>query len=130
MTPTAELADIVLPAASNLERDDPRLYMHIKGPTGTFMDTTTRSVARIGERRSDWDFIVALGQALGYREHFPSVEAFAEEALQPMGMTWEELKRHDYVVEPMRFRKYLEQGFGTPTGKFELWSDRVRTVGL
>jgi anaerobic selenocysteine-containing dehydrogenase len=122
MTPTAELADVVLPAASNLERDDPRLYMHIKGPTGTFMDTATRSVARIGERRSDWDFIVALGQALGYREHFPSVEAFAEEALRPMDMSWEELKRHDYVVEPMRFRKYQEQGFGTPTGKFELWS--------
>ena len=34
MTPTAEYADVVLPAAGNLERDEPRLHMHIKGPGG------------------------------------------------------------------------------------------------
>ena len=54
MTPTAALADIVLPAASNLERDEPRLYMHIKGPAGTHMDTSRRAVAQVAERRSDW----------------------------------------------------------------------------
>jgi thiosulfate reductase / polysulfide reductase chain A len=129
MTPTAELADIVLPAASNLERDDPRLYMHIKGPTGTFMDTATRAVARVGERRSDWEFIVALGRALGHGDHFASVEAFVSEALAPMGQTWGDLRQHDYVVEPMRFRKYLETGFGTPTGKFELWSTQFEQWG-
>ena len=129
MTPTAELADVVLPAASNLERDDPRLYMHIKGPTGTFMDTATRSATTVGDRRSDWDFIVALGQALGYADYFPSVEAFAAEALAPMGQSWDELKQRDYVIEPMRFRKYLENGFGTPTGKFELWSTQFEAWG-
>jgi thiosulfate reductase / polysulfide reductase chain A len=129
MTPTAELADIVLPASANLERDDPRLYMHIKGPGGTFMDTSTRTAVRLGERRSDWDFVVSLAQALGYREHFPSIEAFAEEALKPMEMGWEQLKQRDYVIEPMRYRKYREGGFGTPTGKFELWSTTLEKWG-
>jgi anaerobic selenocysteine-containing dehydrogenase len=122
MTPTAALADIVLPAAANLERDDPRLYMHVKGPGGTFMDTSTRSAATVGERRSDWEFVVALGQALGLREHFPSVDEFVAEALAPMGIGWDALRQRDYVVEPMRYWKYRTDGFGTPTGKFELWS--------
>lgn len=129
MTPTAALADIVLPAAANLERDDPRLYMHIKGPGGTFMDSSTRRAAQVGERRSDWDFVVALGQALGYREHFPSVEGFIAEALGPLGLDWAALQQRDYVVEPMRYWKYRSDGFGTPTGKFELWSTSFERWG-
>src|SRR6266404_154793 len=122
MTPTAEYADVVLPAAGNMERDEPRLHMQIKGPGGMFMDTSSRKIAQIAERRSDWEFIIGLGQALGHQDDFPSVEQFANEALKPMGMDWDELKKHDYVVEPMRYRKYEQDGFGTPTGKFEIWS--------
>ncbi|MEV5408773.1 molybdopterin-dependent oxidoreductase [Thermopolyspora sp. NPDC052614] len=130
MTPTAELADVVLPAASNLERDDPRLYMHIKAPDGTLIDTATRTAVRIGERRSDWEFLIDLAHELGMAEHFPSLTAFADEALAPTGMTWEELKaRDDLVVEPLRYRKYEQDGFGTPTGKFELWSTTLERWG-
>jgi anaerobic selenocysteine-containing dehydrogenase len=129
MTPTAALADIVLPAASNLERDEPRLYMHIKGPGGTHMDTSTRAVARVEERRSDWDFIVALAHALGYAKEFESVEAIADEALKPLGMAWEEFRQQENVLEPMAYRKYEQHGFGTPTGKFEIWSTILEKWG-
>ena len=44
-------------------------------------------------------------------------------------MTWDELKKHDYVVEPMRYRKYEQDGFGTPTGKFEIWSTMMEEWG-
>jgi anaerobic selenocysteine-containing dehydrogenase len=129
MTPTAALADIVLPAASNLERDEPRLYMHIKGPGGTHMDTSTRAVARVAERRSDWDFIVSLAHELGYRKEFESVEAIADEALAPLGMSWEEFRQHENVLEPITYKKYEREGFGTPTGKFELWSTKLAEWG-
>jgi len=129
MTPTAALADIVLPASSNLERDEPRLYMHIKGPGGTHMDTSTRAAVQIEERRSDWDFIVMLAHKLGYEKEFHSVEAIASEALAPLGMSWEEFRKHENVLEPMVYRKYETQGFGTPTGKFELWSTRLEEWG-
>ena len=122
MTPTAALADIVLPAASNLERDEPRLYMHIKGPGGTHMDTSTRTTAQVGERRSDWDMIVDLAHALGHADAFPSVQAIADEALAPLGMSWEEFRQEENVLVPITYRKYEQTGFGTPTGKFELWS--------
>ena len=129
MTPTAEYADIVLPAAANLEREEPRLHLHIKGPGAMFMDTVSRKLASVGERRSDWEFMIGLGGALGYREHFPSLEALADDALRPMGMTWNELKAHDYVPIPIEYRKYEKTGFGTPTGKFELYSTTLKGWG-
>ena len=128
MTPTAEYADVVLPAAGNMERDEPRLHMHIKGPGGMFMDT---SRARSCSRRAPLGLGIHRRSRPGarLRDYFPSVEEFANEALKPMGMTWDELKQHDYVVEPMRYRKYEQDGFGTPTGKFEIWSTMMEEWG-
>ncbi|MDP6572200.1 MAG: molybdopterin-dependent oxidoreductase [Rhodospirillales bacterium] len=130
MTPTAELADVVLPAAGNLERDEPRLHLHTKGPQATFMDTVSQKLVEIGERRSDWEFIIGLGRKLGYGEHFPSLEEFAEKSLKPMGTTWDKLKKMDHGIElPVQYRKYEKEGFGTPTGKFEIYSTIMEEWG-
>jgi anaerobic selenocysteine-containing dehydrogenase len=129
MTPTAEYADIVLPAAGNLERDEPRLHLHIKGPHAMYMDTVSRKVASVAERRSDWEFMIGLGRKLGYEKHFPSLEALADEALRPMGVTWDELKASEPIVIPIEYRKYESSGFGTPTGKFEIYSTVMKDWG-
>ncbi|MBM3346545.1 MAG: molybdopterin oxidoreductase [Betaproteobacteria bacterium] len=129
MTPTAEYADVVLPAAANLERDEPRLHLHIKGPHAMFMDTVSRKVTSVAERKSDWEFIIGLGQKLGYGEYFPSLESLADESLWPMGITWEELRARDYVEIPIEYRKYEKSGFGTPTGKFEIYSTVMKDWG-
>ena len=129
MTPTAALADVVLPAAGNLERDEPRLHLHIKGPGGTLMDNVSEKLVEIGERRSDWEFIIGLGRALGFEDEFPDLEAFAEEALAPMGVSRAELREKDFVEVPLAYRKYEEMGFGTPTGKFEIHSTVMEEWG-
>ena len=122
MTPTAELADIVLPAAGNLERDEPRLHLPIKGPRETYMDCVSSKLATIGERKSDWEMVIALGRKLGFEEEFPSLQALADQAVAPLGITWDELKEMGRVEFPLEYRKYEKIGFGTPTGKFELYS--------
>lgn len=129
MTPTAEYADIVLPAAGNLERDEPRLHLHIKGPRAMFMDTVSRKLAVVAERKSDWEFMIGLGRKLGFEEHFPSLGKLADDALRPMGISWEDLKTRDYVQIPLEYRKYEKAGFGTPTGKFEIYSTVMREWG-
>lgn len=130
MTPTAALADVVLPAAGNLERDEPRLHLHTKGPNATFMDTVSQKLVELGERRSDWEFVIELGRKLGYEEYFPSLEEFAERALKPMGTNWKELKSKDHGIEiPVQYRKYETEGFGTPTGKFEIYSTMMEEWG-
>src|SRR6202035_4452659 len=78
---------------------------------------------------SDWEFIIELGQKLGFEEDFPSLTALADEALKPMGITWEELKRREYVEFPLEYRKYEKVGFGTPTTKFELYSTMMKDWG-
>jgi anaerobic selenocysteine-containing dehydrogenase len=130
MTPTAEYADIVLPAAGNLERDEPRFHLLTKGPQATFVDTVSQKLAEIGERRSDWEFIIQLGRKLGFEDYFPSLEQFANEGLAPMGITWDELKKKDHGVEvPVEYYKYKQMGFGTPTGKFEIYSTMMEEWG-
>ena len=129
MTPTAQYADIVLPAAGNLERDEPRLHLHIKGPQAMLMDTVSRKAVAVGERRSDWEFMIGLGRALGFEADFPSLEALADAALAPMRITWEELKSQEQVKLPIAYRKYETVGFGTPSGKFELWSGTMQEWG-
>jgi anaerobic selenocysteine-containing dehydrogenase len=129
MTPTAELADVVLPAAANLERDDPRLHLHIKGPHATYMDNVSAKLVNIGERKSDWEFIIELGKKLGYGKYFSSLDDLADEALRPLGTTWEKLKGREYIEIPVEYRKYEKAGFGTATGKFELYSTVMRDWG-
>lgn len=130
MTPTAELADIVLPAASNLERDEPRLHLFTKGPKALYMDTTSQKLVQMGERRSDWEFVISLGQKLGFEEYFPSIETFVADALRPSGAKWAELRQMEHGIEiPVEYRKYEKTGFGTPTGKFELYSTIMEKWG-
>ena len=129
MTPTAELADVVLPAAGNLERDEPRLHLHLKGPHAAYMDNVSTKLVSIAERRSDWEFIVGLGQKLGFEEHFRSVEYIADASLKPTGLTWAQLKEREFIEFPLEYRKYEKTGFGTPTGKFELYSTMMRDWG-
>lgn len=129
MTPTAEYADIVLPAAANLERDEPRLHLHIKGPQAMFMDTVSRKLASVGERRSDWEFMIGLGRKLGFEEYFPPLEQMADDALRPMAVTWDELKAQERIAIPIEYRKYEQSGFGTSTGKFEIYSNVMKDWG-
>ena len=73
--------------------------------------------------------MIALGRKLGFEEHFPSLDVLADDALKPMGITWDELKARDYVPIPIEYRKYEKAGFGTPTGKFEIYSTVMKDWG-
>ena len=87
-------------------------------------------LVELGERRSDWEFVIELGRKLGYEEYFPSLEEFAERALKPMGTNWKELKSKDHGIEiPVKYKKYETEGFGTPTGKFEIYSTMMEEWG-
>src|SRR5207302_1834797 len=91
LTETAEFADVILPAASFLEK------------TGTYTNTDRRvQIGRKvleppGEARLDWQVICDLSGRLGYPMHYDSVdEVFAEFAdltTSYRGLTYERLGR-------------------------------------
>jgi anaerobic selenocysteine-containing dehydrogenase len=135
MTPTALLADYVLPAASKLER----------GTLSTMEDFTSvlvageRAIAPIGERKTDYYFFRELAVRLGFGEHFPweTEEALYDYRLEPLGLSFAEAAGKRYVIastEPWTFdainpRTGKVTGFATRSGRFELYSNLLEELG-
>jgi anaerobic selenocysteine-containing dehydrogenase len=125
LTPTAELADIVLPAATWLEIED--IGDHWKRQNYIY---PRKTIVQVGECRSDHWMFMELGNRLGQEQHwFGSVEKNLDFILKPMGLTWEEFRRLDYYRVNQKYRKFKDDGFATPTGKIELSSTIMEKWG-
>lgn len=121
MTPTAAMADIVLPVASYLESD---AVITAGSQMGVFFLKAQQKVVQIGECRSIPEMIINLAGRLGLGEYFgKDLHTFLDNYLKPMGMTFDELcRRFSIISSSVRYRKYSEKGFNTPSGKVELYS--------
>jgi anaerobic selenocysteine-containing dehydrogenase len=125
LTPTAELADIVLPAATWLEMD----YIGDFWKRHGYL-LPRRKVVQIGECRSDHEMLNDLAHRVGQGEHWwSSFEGGLDYILEPMGITWQDFKKMDYIRGEVRYQKYKKRGFSTPTKKFELYSTRLESWG-
>jgi len=125
MTPTAELADIVLPAATWLEMDYIGDFWKRHGYI-----LPRRKVVQVGECRSDHEMLNDLAHRVGQGEHWwDNFEQALDWILEPMGITWRQFKNMDYLRGEVRHRKYEEKGFSTPTGKFELYATLLEKLG-
>lgn len=126
MTPTAELADYVLPAASWLEIDDVAFYFYRAGYV-----MARRKAIEVEECWSDHKIIIELAKRLGLRQAFwDSVEEYLDYVLAPSGMKWKEFAEVGFLQAPLRYRKYEEEGFKTPSGKVELHSSILESWGF
>jgi anaerobic selenocysteine-containing dehydrogenase len=125
MTPTAELADIVLPAATWLEMDYIGDFWKRHGHI-----LPRRKVVQIGECRSDHEMLNDLAHRVGQGDHWwDTFEGGLDYILEPMGVTWKDFKEMDYIRGDVTHRKYKNKGFSTPTGKFELYSTLLEKWG-
>jgi anaerobic selenocysteine-containing dehydrogenase len=125
MTPTAELADIVLPAATWLEMDYIGDFWKRHGYI-----LPRRKIVQIGECRSDHEMLNDLAHKVGQGEHWwDTFEGGLDHILEPMGITWKDFEKMDYIRGGVTYRKYKEKGFSTPTGKFELYSTLLEKWG-
>ncbi len=118
MTPTAELADYVLPAAGTLERSDFPAYPKAMDP--------------LYQRRDDYQFWRELGIRLGQAEYWPwkTMEEVCDYRLAPLGITFSEALARGGIPPAREFLKYEKQGFGTPSGKVEIFSSLFERFGL
>ena len=125
MTPTAELADIVLPAASWLEQNNVADYWKRHGYV-----FPRRKVVQVGECWSDQKIFNELGKRLGYGELFwRDVDEALDEMLRPAGVSWSQFKDMDFLRGKMEYEKHKREGFRTPTKKVELYSTILEQWG-
>ena len=125
LTPTAELADIVLPSATWLEMDYIGDFWKRHGYI-----LPRRKVIQVGECRSDHEMLNDLAHRVGQGEYWwDTFEGGLDYILEPMGITWQEFKKMDYVRGDVTYQKYREKGFSTPTKKFELYSTLLEKWG-
>jgi anaerobic selenocysteine-containing dehydrogenase len=125
MTPTTQFADIILPAASWLETDDvPDLHM-------VWCVSARSKVASIGECRDDKQVIFELAHRLGMEDDFPwrNTTEYCDWLLKDTGMTFQEFQGVAVLKGDMKYKKYEQVGFRTPSGKFEIYCSALKDMG-
>jgi len=127
MTPTAALADLVLPSATHLEFDDIGNY----GLPKSFILARPKVVEPPGEAWPDLRILNELARSLGLGELFwKEDKELLEQVLAPAGLTYREFKESLVLWGTPAYRTYLEGGFNTPSGKVELRCDQLAQRGL
>ena len=122
MTPTAELADIVLPAATYLEVNGVAFrspFVHVR-----------QKVTQIGEAWPDKKMINELAKKLGLGDYFwEDVDEALDLVLKPMGVTFEEFRNIGSFTAEKKYKRHERDGFNTPSGKVEIYSSLFEKWG-
>lgn len=128
-TPTAQLADYILPSDSWLERNG---LSDGFGWTAIYR-TSQKVINPPGECRGAFDFWIDLANRMGMKEHFPwqTEKELLDYRLEATGMDFETFaSKHPYHMNRISFRKYEQTGFATPSGKVELYSSMLEDFGF
>jgi len=131
--PTAEFADILLPAALWPEIDE----VYCMPEFGEQALLRMRQVVRVGECKSDEEFFLELSRRMGLDYGADSLESIYQEQLDEMirrrpqyqGLTFEKLNELGWVEPERTYRNYEKSGFRTPSGKFEFRSTALEQSG-
>lgn len=141
MNPTAESADIVLPASLPWEREALKVGFEITQEAVELVQLRQRMVAPLAETRADYDIAFDLACRLGHADAFfgGSVEAGWDHQLAPVGLTVADLRARPAgirVPQPHGTRKYADlredgsvEGFPTPTRRVTLYSELLLSHG-
>ncbi len=136
MTPTAELADIVLPATTCFERDG----VHTMSST-TYSRYTSpaapKSIEPLWECRNDADVLSDILKRMNLDFGASNNRDMLDKGLLQSGLDFEELTKRSYEPMTELWQKYEKgllrtdgkPGFETPSGKIELYSDYIEELG-
>ena len=117
MTPTAALADVVLPAATHFEFNDIGHY----GLGHGFILARPKVVNPPGQCWPDIKILNELGKSLTPVKYWhDDWEDLLDDLTLPAGLSYSQFVQKGYLKGEEKFRKYEAKGFRTPTAKVEL----------
>ena len=126
-TATTEIADLVLPAATDFERIDYRAYSSSRGG---FLSLRDKIVEPAGESRSVFEVEYELARKMGMEEGYPfrNSEEWINFVLEPSHVTLEDLRKNPvhYASPPVAYGKYKTEGFQTSSRKVECYSEKFK----
>jgi biotin/methionine sulfoxide reductase len=144
-TPAARYADIVLPATTTLERND------IAASSDRYMFAMHQAIVPVNQARNDFDIFADLAGRLGFRAAFTEDRSEMDWLRHLYEVARQQASRHGlerpdfetfwqtgYVADPVPrhydfladFRADPEgQPLKTPSGRIELYSERVASFG-
>jgi anaerobic selenocysteine-containing dehydrogenase len=133
-TDTADWADWVLPATTQLEHWDVHFaYGHL------YATLNQPAIAPMGEAKSNAEIFRLLAAKMGLdheclRDDDITLvkQALDTTGTRMQGVTFDALKAHGWVRlnVPRPYLPYAEGGFTTPSGKCEFYSERMAQMGL
>ncbi len=134
MSPTAAFADIFLPINTPWERESLRVGFEGSQRAENLVQLRPAVIDSLGESRSDGEVVFDLAMRLGFGDRFwgGSIEAGFAAILEPLGLALDELRRHPEGVslaERPHYHRYRRDGFRTPTGLLEVFSEPLAAVG-
>jgi anaerobic selenocysteine-containing dehydrogenase len=125
MTPTAMLADIVLPVATYLEFDS------VERPWPFPIISLQQKVAQVHESWPDGKILNELTKKLGFQEYaWNNINESLDLLLKPTGITFQEFRNIGVLIGTKIYRHFEKNGFDTPSKKVELYSKRLEEWGF
>ncbi|OLE14801.1 MAG: molybdopterin oxidoreductase [Acidobacteria bacterium 13_1_20CM_4_56_7] len=140
LTDTTDYADIVLPATTFFEHKDLQdAYGHY------FLQISNQAIEPLGECESNVDLFRMLAQRMGFKDDCfsDSVDDMIDQALDSpnprlKGMDRKRLEKEGHMrlnfdgseASSKPFLPYADGNFQTPSGKAELYNDRLKAEGL
>lgn len=125
MTPTAEMADYVLPASFWTEVEQIIGYPLVSEN----MVFAQRQAAQVGNCRQDEWIMNELAKLLKLPGCDDTLADVFNHQLEPTGLTHADLLQSGHYHPPHKYRKYLESGFRTPSRKVEFYSKSLARLG-
>lgn len=129
LTETAQFADIVLPAANFFEQQS--IYQYVGRPMVILLN---KAIEPPEDCWPSWKVWMELAKRLGLQQYFPwqDVEDFHANFFCPkLNMTLEDLRNNPggWYHKKRAWKKYETEGLATPSGKVELYSERLAEKG-
>ena len=131
-TDTADYADLLLPATTQLEHlDVHKSYGH------TDIMLNRPAIEAVGEAKPNSEIFRGIARAMGLEQPalYDSDEMLAEIAFDwsspaLQGRSWSDLEQHGFVKLNLPDAPLAEGAFLTPSGKCEFYSERLALEGL
>jgi len=130
-TDTADYADILLPATTQLEHYDiHKSYGHL------YVQASQPAIKPLGECKPNAEVFRLLAARMGFDDAClrDSDEDICRQALDSQspalaGITWESLKERGWQRLNIPAAPFANGGFPTPSGKCEFWSETAKAQG-